>query len=489
MKLHPATFLIAVLISVVSTAQKPAPPVSSDIKMWKIGDLVQYYNRFACHEKGVVMTHQNGAHKPNEVTLYAFDEAGVTYNRTLDLPVSHKTKHAPLNGVAMIGGKPCVFYDRWDKETGEIQFFMQHHGFPGLELEGVERKLGEVKVDPKKYDGETFGLRIAKSPNKKFTLVMYNGALEEEGKKEWQQGKLIVCWVFDEELNVAWSGSYQLPVLEWNSSARSWIMDNGHVYLRVNGESSEGKQAQDAPPPVQGRGIYKNHQLMYFELHDKTMNQWRDVPVDEANLLEAVQVGGRVFLAGVQGTRGKSDGPSSWVLYDAGERGLDPVLVKKDFLEDVTVNSLIPDEGRTHVGVTSDQSGNIIISRLVEGGTRVLKVSARGDVIWSELLPWDNALFAALGNSLVSYRWLEGSAMKQALDGQLWSEPKFATGRGGRPVVLVLDENGRHSVMEMLPQSEKTNQWHIPASRILSECGCFLYQGKDLRLKRVDFRQ
>lgn len=479
MKYNPILFSLSLFVFTAASAQKPNAPVRSATVA--VGDL----SYAACGE-GIVATVWA---KRNDFKLMTLASSGERHERKLDLAMTGAL-HYPLNGVAVINGKPCVFHDRWDKKTGVVSLFAQRYAMPGLEPEGPEVAIGEIPLDPKSYQGMPLSIGIKHSPDGKKTLLMFD---------KIQQGgiKLALCWVLDNDLNVSWGGGYRLPVSAEGSSTDYWVMNNGHVYYRVHAsvlEEDDIKEKKDGSLAVKNPNAMhrRRSNTTWYELQGETFNQWTGNEGEGPGALTPVQHGDRVLFAGLGRA---ADQEAGWVLYDAGTGGLAPQKIAGGPFPNERSRSVFMVPGREVAYAGMDGQGDIYIAYVVQDGTRMVKVNTEGTVLWNKLLPWDNARFFPLGEKLASYRLLTSGNTRKALAGDAWGEPSIYNNAITRPVLFTIDADGNHRAMEVLPEDERVPANDIKvaeAMEVLEGCGCYVYHSNHKSgkgLARVDFSE
>lgn len=312
----PLIAVLAICAATATSAQRPKSPVRTGVLITPKFASYPYDGReYGCGD-GIVAAVWNT--KKDDFKLMTVGPKGEKQVRDLPLAVERNV-HRPVNAVAVIGGKPCVFYDRWDKKTGVVSLFAQRYAMPSLESDGPELSLGDMPLDPKSYDGSRLTFDIKKSPDGKQTLLMFD-RIQAGGIK------LALCWVLDNELNIAWKGGYQLPVQAAESQSDYWIMDNGYVYYTVkavNLDEKDLKEKKDGTTAVKkNQSVVKHGSTTWFELHGETFNQWSGGHDQNLPDMMPIQAGNHLLFAGIEAREDKR-GSDSWVLYDAGEGGLD----------------------------------------------------------------------------------------------------------------------------------------------------------------------
>lgn len=484
MKLHSAILLLAMLAPACASAQGPGKPVLSGVPIRSSSVALYPDYEYACGQGTIAA---GWVEKSGVINLMAFSPAGEVHQRSLPLSVVNKV-HVPLNTVAMIGGKPCVLYDRWDKETGAVSLAMQRYSLPLLEEEGPEVAIGEIPLSPKSYRGWRLHFEVRHSPDGKKTLLFYD-KIEQGGIK------LAMCWVLDNDLNILWNGVYRIPVQARDSQSECWLMNNGHVYLLMKAlalDEGDLKESETGAPQLKKERVsYNKNTYAWYELHGETFNRWEGAA--EQNDLWPLQVGMRVYFAGLEYDAGDiwHVKDATWVVYDADESGLDPKRLAKGRLNGESPRWYYGDPGRSKSWATTDNQGNIYISQIVKGGTAMLKLNADAKVEWEKLLNWDNALFFPRGDQLNSYLYLENGQGRKAIAG----EPFHGRGTVGqpyrRPYLMNLNRDGTSRTVAILPEDEKVEIYTYDAMDVMRDCGCFVYQSntKPKGLARINLSE
>jgi hypothetical protein len=490
MKLHSAVFLLAVLVPAGASAQGPGKPVLSGVPiepsyLVASQDYTQVEDfEYACGEGTIIAS---WVEKSGEINLMAFPPTGEVHQRHLPLAVVDKV-HIPLNAVAMVGGKPCVLYDRWDRGTGAVSLVLQRYTLPLLEEEGPEVVIGEISLSPESYHGSRLHFEVRHSPDGEKTLLFFD--------KIKQGGiKLALCWVVDNDLNILWNGVYRIPVQARDSQSECWLMNNGHVYLLAKAlaleEGDLKESASGAPELKKERVSYNKNTYAWYELYGETFNHWEGAA--KQNDLWPLQVGKRVYFAGFEYAENDTwhVKDAQWVVYDAHEDGLEPKRLAQGKLNGKHAAYYDGDEGRSRSWATTDNQGSTYITQIVKGGTAMVKLNADAQVEWEKLLNWDNALFFPRGDQLISYLYLEKGQGKKAVAGESFH------GRGTvgqplrRPYWMSLNHDGTSRTWAVLPADEKKDTYNYDALDVMRDCGCYIYRSKTKPkgLARVDLSE
>lgn len=435
--------------------------------MAPLGDPPRDVHAFDYHEGTIVLA--RGV-KQGEIMVASFAENGETHERAVGLAGKGKSR-CPLNAVAILGGKACVFYDEWDKRTGLLSLFVQQYRLPNLEADGAPVRYGEIPLDAKGFHGARVAMEMRHSPNREKTLLILD---------KIQQGgiKLALCWVFDNNMDLEWSGGYRLPVQAMSSESKIWLMDNGRVYYRVSGvvlEEDDLKEKRDGSVEVRkNQDAHKHGSTSWFQLRGEEFMTWEE---GSASLVP-VQSGAEVWFAGLEPGGPQKSG--QWALYRHDGTGFAPKLVAKQpwphAIKGVSRFTKLDNE---LIWAMPDLQGDFYIALVQDGGTGVVKVDKQGSVAWSKMLPWDNALFVPVGDKLVSYRWLNNPQMRKALNNMAYKELTTQAGLPTRPVLLTMDADGNHRTTEILDPAYKVESKSYTQADMMAACGCFVFKGKE----------
>jgi hypothetical protein len=489
MKLHSAVIVLVVLAPAGAYAQGPGKPLRSGVPI-EPSYLARSQNythvedyEYACGN-GIIAA--SWVEKSGEINLMAFSPAGEVHQRRLPLSLVDNV-HIPLNAVAMIGGKPCVLYDRWDKGTGVVSLVLQRYSLPLLEEEGPEVNIGEIPLSPS-YDGGRLHFKVRHSPDGEKTLLFFDNI---------KQGgiMLALCWVVDNDLNILWNGVYRIPAQSRDSQSESWLMNNGHVYLLAKAlalEEGDLKESGSGAPQLKKERVsFNKNTYAWYELYGETFNHWEGAA--KQNDLCPLQVGNRVYFAGLEYAANDTwhIKDAQWVVYDAHEEGLEPKRLAQGRLNGKRVTYYGGDEGRTKVWATTDNQGNIYIAQIVKGGTEMLKLNADAHVEWEKLLNWDNALFFPRGDELHSYLYLDNGHGKKAVAGESFHSRGITEQAFRRPYWMSLNQEGNSRVVAVLPEDEKMEIENYDVLDVMRDCGCYIYRSKTKPkgLARVDLSE
>lgn len=460
MKLRSSIFLAASLAFTGASAQQPGPPVIADGNAPKI--VYSYSLDVACANDIIFMLYP--PNWPSEITLSSFAPDGKLITRSINLPVSAKN-HYQVNAFTAIGNNPCVVYDEWDKKTGIVSIFAQRYAPNDLAEVGKPVALGTIPLDEKTYRGDQLMMSTRQSPDGKNTLLIFD---------KIQQGgiKLAMCWVLDNNLNTVWSGAYKIPVQAYGSSNNYWLMNDGRVYAEsyaiVLDEDDVKETKEGSTKLKRTENPYKHRVSSWYELHGKSFQKWeRKQDEDKRFAVEPLQVGERVFFAGVYDHDGDPKTIQQWVLYDAGANDFDPQLVATGDLKGER------DRSAESAAIVDDQ-GNIFVSLGVKDGMSMVKLNAHGIVAWNRVLPWRNSNFIAQGEHLLSYSWMTAAEEKAVLAGKV-VRPATDLAGYSNAMMLVVNSDGAFHPIKLLPENSSIKEvygyW-----RLFEDCGCMLYR-------------
>src|SRR5690606_4193672 len=165
--LRPTATALFSCLFLCGMAQSPQPP------QWS--EEIPEFDKSASLTNGLCCTNQvvYGAfwHLKPLTRLVKLSPDGQVEARVAALP--HTKKHDALNAFAVIGGRPCVVYNEWDKKTGVLTLSLQAYS-PALEPEGATVALGTIPLNPKTYYGARIRLSTAQSADRSKTLFYFD---------------------------------------------------------------------------------------------------------------------------------------------------------------------------------------------------------------------------------------------------------------------------------------------------------------------------
>lgn len=202
---------------------------------------------------------------------YVFPEEGKAPGFSKPVPIPPDVKGRDnLNAFFMLGERPCAVYDRWDEGTGRVTLYAQAFT-PDLDPDGAAVQVGVIPLDAKSYQGSHLNVSPIESPDRSKVLLLFD---------DIQSGgiKLAMCWVFNAALEPLWQGAYRLPVQSYGAGSTAYLLDNGHVYMRMNGvvlTEDNVKEKKDGSLQAKTDKKYWKHDVTtWYELHGETFHMW-----------------------------------------------------------------------------------------------------------------------------------------------------------------------------------------------------------------------
>ncbi len=470
MRHHLSALGLLLTLSTPVIAQVPSAPVWSGHEV----ETVYLAPTFrTCHEGNIYSLETS----EKEHTFSVFQPAGTLVKKTL--PRKGPKNHVDINAMTIVGGQPCIVFDEWDVKTGELNVFVQRYTTE-LEIDGAAVPLGKIPLDPKSYAGWQLVFDVMRSPDGSKNLFLFD-RLQSGGIK------LAMCWVTDDDLDILWKGIYRIPVQAVGSESDVWLMDNGHVIMRMSAvvlEQEDVKEKKDGTLKVKDvQNPYKHSSTSWYEMFGETFNKWsEDLADDSESNYRPLQVGDKVVLAGVRRTGPRKSPDLQWVLLEVKD-GFDPKPLQNGTLK------VDPKNFEWNVRAALDKQGAVYITMKQEEGVYMVKVDPARGLEWERNLNWDETAFSALGDRMASLTTLSKDQLEKLEAGRPW---RPAIGNFTlTPLLLSVDPDGQNRTMRVLPIAEQEVQKHWSYNNnIFRECGCYIsgsHSKKRKGMVRVDF--
>ncbi|MGB3870428.1 MAG: hypothetical protein WA937_13330 [Flavobacteriales bacterium] len=444
-------------LSILLSAQTPQPAQWSR----EIPDFNKnaYQSQLACADGTVYGSRWFS--QPISAQLIKLAPDGKTGSKELVLP--HKKKHNAFNAFVMIGGKPCIVYDDWDKKTGVLQLSLQAYS-PALDPEGPPVALGSIPLNPKSYYGSSILLSTKHSADRTKTLIYYD---------DIQQGsvKLGMYWVVDENRELLWSGAYRIPVVALGSSTSTWLANDGHVHVRVKAvglEDVKTKEKKDGTEALRTQAMpWRNMRTSWYEMFGETFNKWEpDTEDGEVGWnLSFANHGNTNMLAGLRTTGSGKDITAEWVVLRLDD-GLSPVMVGRGPAKAVS------GEGALESAVV-DEAGNVYVSMLFKESTYLARIDQGSSLAWEHMLAWNNPSFFLYKGQASSMSGIAKGKVDKVLAGEAFQTVQM-TNTTEVPMAIAVGPDGKDRRMVLLPEEEIRGfmSWEFNPESII-DCDCY----------------
>lgn len=388
-----------------------------------------------------------------------------------------------FNALTLINNRICAVYDGYDRETGKLTLILCEYN-SDMQPIGEPLALGHIPLDPKSYMNGTISLAVAHSRNKEYTLLYFD-RIQSGGIK------LGFYWVVDNDLQLVWSGGYQLPVQSSGSDTQTRIMDNGHVFVKVAAvELGEGdvKQRKDGSAATKRQQSARKNVATFYEMYGETFNKWSpdELGGDDVSWdFDFVDINGNVMMVGNKIMGQGKDESMAWVLFRVDE-GFSPTLIASGPME-------IEGMGKRIGHVTNaelDDKGHVYLGTRMQNGVAMVKIDHRnGTTAWAKLLAWMSPEFTYRDGHLYSLMMAHPGMVDRAVAGQRinWLATRFVTIE--QPAAMVLEEDGssRCSPVVSNKQFKNYNGWRL-SFPLYEQCGCAVGNSwTKTVLVRVDF--
>lgn len=453
-----ATALLSCLFF-IGMAQSPQPPQWSE-EIPEFDKTATFHNGSSCAAQVVygAFTH----FKPL-TRLVKLSPDGQVETRVAALP--HTKKHDAFNAFALIGGRPCVVYNEWDKKTGVLTLSLQPYS-PALEPEGAPVALGTIPLNPKTYYGTPIWLSTARSADRSKTLFYFD---------EIQQGniKLGMYWVVDENLELLWSGAYRIPVVALGSETSTWVANNGHVYVRVTAVGLEDVKVKDKKDGTQALRTqvvpWRNRSTAWYEMFGETFNKWApDTEDGEVHWnLGFANHGNTNILASLRTSGSKKDITHEWIVLRL-EDGLRPVLLGQG----PATNA--PGEMAYKPNAMTDGAGNVYVSALFEQGTYLSRIEQGSTAAWGKMLAWKHPEFYLFKDQALSMGRIPKDRMEEVLDGVPFNALWPARTAEGLMAIVVGPDGQDKRLTLMSPDEHRHNPSYLIDTELLTDCGHYI---------------
>ena len=188
----------------------------------------KYYGPFCAGERAyaVIRMKMTAKERSDLGIVYPLDGSGPPIMQELHLP--HVKNHNSFNVFFVFQGKPCVIFDRWDKETAVVTLFLQRYSSATFEPEGAAQEIGVLRFNERSYLGTDVELKVEHAPDGQKLLIYYDALSIER-----QQG--VVCWVLDKDFAPVWQNAFKMPVLAHNTRSKVRFTNTGDVYVAIYG--------------------------------------------------------------------------------------------------------------------------------------------------------------------------------------------------------------------------------------------------------------
>ncbi len=399
-----------------------------------------------------------------DLIAYVIPDQGKARAIPLTPPWGEGKGSGRFSNFNVVGGRPCIVYTTWEKKTGVVTVMVQPYTTEWA-VDGAPVTIGTIPLDPKSYQGWSIHVTVQASPDQEKVLFLFDD-LQSGGVK------LALCWVLDNELNPLWKGGYRIPVQATGSRRSVRILDNGHVYLRMQAvvlNEDNTKEKKDGSLQVKTSTANDKPESTWYELHGETFNMW-DTQVASLNgslLGMPILLGDRLFLGGYLKNSDKKDRNLRWAVVELGD-GLTPTLVANG-------------QAGEHKGATADsdlltdKSGNPYLLLNTEGMTHVVGFGPDMAVKWSKGAPWSTAL--ALPREAGLYMPVMGRSgmWKDVNAGKPSTGEAYFTNVFG-PMMLLWGPDGSHSYHRLLPDDEgyERNAGFYFDFATMGTCGCYV---------------
>lgn|GEM_PF-5103107 len=388
---------------------------------------------------------------------YIWPQGGPVVRKTVEFP--HQKGHFSFSGFCVIGGKPCVLYSLWDKKTDEVSVFLQAYSASSFDPDGTPMKICALPF-AKSYDGSMVIFTILPSPDGSKMLFLYDNI---------QQGgfKLALCWAIDSEMSPLWSGQYRIPMQAYGSSANSFFLDNGHLYMSVDGvalTADNVKEKDDGSLKAKTDAKYWKHSDMkWYDMHGEAFREWDcSVPgMPGAFRGSPVMADDQVVMAGLM----------------TQEEGATYVLLKMNdaFAPEVIKSGNSTSWAGLAVRSTTNKAGDIFISDDVGQGVQVMKLNNAGDVQW-ERTKADRSLRAnAVGDQLFFVSIATKSSLKDINDGKV---PDLMLSGKPFPIISAFDADGNSKVDRAFSEDARVKSAAY-MNLAVDHCGCYTAVSED----------
>ncbi|MEZ4806563.1 MAG: hypothetical protein R2815_03715 [Flavobacteriales bacterium] len=385
---------------------------------------------------------------------------GSALERPIDLPV--QKNHDTFNSFCVLGGRPCVVYDTWDKKTGVVTVMAQRYTEQFLP-DGTPVQLGKIPLDAKSYGGGRIRIQAYQSPDNSKTLFLFD---------DIQMGgiKLAMCWVVDNELELVWGGAYRIPVASYGSSSATWVMDNGDVLMRINAvvlDEDNTKEKRDGSTQVKNSVMNDKQSSTFYRLHGETFVMWdAELPGLNGSFEGApTMIGDRILMGGYVKPNERRSKARTWVVLEMDEK-MAPTVVASGSAsreEPISFGKLVSGPDQTYLLL--DHRGYVT----------VMKLDKEMRVEWEHSSPWEGVGAYVHGDHLYMPALGRNSNWKDVQDGKEWDEGAYVS-NGFWPMLLRWDATGGKSLHRFLPEdvdSARQRGWGADF-RSIGSCGCYV---------------
>lgn len=417
-----------------------------------------------------------GPKKPKFVG-YVFPpkEQGAAFTVPVSLP--GREMHYNLNRFTIVGERPCLVYDIWEKSSGKVTFFAQRFT-TAFEPDGPAVELGQIALDPKTYSGFPLKLEAIHSADRSKVLFLFTDI-------KLQGVKLAFCWVMDAELELIWRGAYRLPVIAKNSSTEAYMRNDGHVFVRLRAlelnEETATEKKDGTVKVISKSGDYWRNNLSekWFELYGETFNEWKgDLPgFGNSFSGSIIPEGDRLLMAGFAYREDEKDPIPQWVILEMGP--------------DLTPNILStgPTEFKKKDlkgSVLTSSDGGIFLHGLTNGEAFVVRFNNELEKAWERRSSWGYTYFHPSKAYVFNDRLLLPTIGSSSNLAELETGDKWSTKVLGRyfPMLLSWDVEGSRTARTLMDKGERNvTESYSSNFDTFGSCGCYIDMSYDKKVK------
>jgi hypothetical protein len=450
--------LVGLTTTAATRAQVGAPQWSN--VPFKVPETNQLFGPFCSN--GTSYAFGNAHPAKYEYAGYVFPKEGEGPAVVRPVTLPEQKNHDTFNSFCLVGGRPCVVFNAWDKETGVVTIMAQRYTEEFLP-EGTAVELGKIPLEAKTYGGARLRIKDYASPDKSKTLFLFDD-VQTGGIKQ------AMCWVVDSELELLWSGAYRLPVAANGGWSTAWVMNNGDVLMRVNAvvlDEDNTKEKKDGTKEVKNSTANDKRSSTFYRLHGETSVMWDgELPSLNGSFQGTpTMIGERVLLGGYLKPDDSKSKARTWVVLEMDGKMTPTIRAtgSTSRQEPITYGKLESGPDRTYLILDHD------------GFVTVLKLDGDMKAEWEHSSPWEGVRAYVFEDNLYMPALGRNSNWKDVQDGKKWEEDAYAAS-GFWPMLLRWDATGKSSLQRLLPEDVNSARQRIWGADFdsIGTCGCYV---------------
>ncbi|MEZ4740535.1 MAG: hypothetical protein R2818_14525 [Flavobacteriales bacterium] len=316
--------LLLALLCAQAYAQTPGPVNTLAATLANAPSaLDNYYGPYctATHAYALVNTRKDG--KGREDMGLVYDLSGGTTAKVQAVSIPWQKNRNNLSAFGVFQGQPFVVYDQYDMGTNISQLTLQRYASKSFEADGEPVSMGDLVFHEKSVFVDQVKFEVAQSPDGSKLLLSTVLNIKHEAT--------VLCWVFDERFELAWSGSYGLGTFGYEMFNEVKVADTGDVLFASLGiVLTDDLYSLDKAGEKKVNVLAANtrhRDVLFHRFRGGTEQHWNGKLPDGRQLIDGSMTmnANGVFAAGVlEAEKGASE--RNWVVVELDE-ALHPVAV------------------------------------------------------------------------------------------------------------------------------------------------------------------